>query len=123
MEQLSARQTVGDAAAPPDWLTVGMRFGVLEVAGEFDNATAATVTAALEPLLVAGGPIRIDLRAVTFMGSAGFHVLEDAAASVRGRGRVIVLDASRVVVRAFALIGLSDEIEVVPPIRRCDVVV
>jgi hypothetical protein len=54
--------------------------------------------------------------------SAGEHVLEDAAVSRRGRGRVIVLDPSRVVVRAFALIGLSAEIEVVTPIRRRDVV-
>jgi anti-anti-sigma factor len=120
MKQPRARRTIDDASSRGP-LTVQKRSGVLAVAGELDAATAPAVTAALEPLIGAGAHVQINVRDVTFIGSAGLHVLEDAALSLPGGSRVILLDPSRVVLRAIELIGLRGDIDIVTPIPRYDV--
>jgi anti-sigma B factor antagonist len=90
--------------------------GVLVVAGEIDAVTAPAVSAALEPLVDAGTDVRINLRNVTFIGSAGLRVLAHAAAALQGGARVILLDPSRVVLRAFELAGLCDDVDAVTSI-------
>jgi anti-anti-sigma regulatory factor len=45
-----------------------------------DLATAPIVTAALRPLVRAGGDVLIDVRDVTFIGSEGIHLLDEEPA-------------------------------------------
>lgn len=97
------------------------RFGVLVVGGELDSATAPTLAASLAPLLEAGGHVRVNARAVTFIGAAGLQVLIDAARALGTRGRLVVLDPSPVVRRAIELFGLRAMVDVVIPVRRHDV--
>jgi anti-anti-sigma regulatory factor len=59
-----------DPASSPGWLSVETRPGVVVVVGELDLATVPAVTAALRPLVRAGGDVRIDVRGATFIGSA-----------------------------------------------------
>jgi anti-anti-sigma regulatory factor len=68
-----------DPASSPGWLSVETRPGVVVVVGELDLATVPAVTAALRPLVRAGGDVRIDVRGATFIGSDGIHLLEDTA--------------------------------------------
>ena len=63
---------------------------VISLAGEIDLATAGAMASALGPWLRAGGPLTLDLSEVTFMDSTGLHALVRAAATLGGRGCIIV---------------------------------
>jgi anti-anti-sigma factor len=112
-ESTRRRPADGSPATRADEVLIVRRLrpGKLLVAGEIDRWTAPTLTAALGPLLAVGGDVRVDARAVTFLGSAGLRVLREAADDLSGRGRLIVVDPARPVRRAVELIDHGDEIE------------
>src|SRR6188472_3542433 len=92
------------------------------VRGELDMAMADRLSSALAPAAEERGPITLDISRLTFIDSTGLHAVADAAASLKGRGCIIMhgLDGSRSVQTVFELtqIGTVRNIHVIP----CDVI-
>jgi len=63
---------------------------VIAFSGEIDISTVQAVSTALGPLSEVGGPVTVDLSAVSFMDSSGVHALFTAAAALGDRGCIIV---------------------------------
>ena len=80
---------------------------VISLSREIDLASAGRVSAALEPLVAAGGPVTIDLSHVTFMDSTGIHILLDAAAALGDRGCIILHGAHGSAARVLELTQLG----------------
>ena len=104
--------------AEPNELDLQLRFGVVAVAGEVDTLSAPRLAAVLAPLVAHGGPVRINLRDVTFIDAAGIGVLAGAAASICGRGHIVVLDPAPTALRVIDIVGLREAIDVRPPLRH-----
>jgi anti-anti-sigma factor len=62
----------------------------LALSEEIDMATSEAVRSMLQPYIEIGGPVILDLSAVSFMDSTGIHVLMDAAEALGDRGCIIV---------------------------------
>lgn len=62
----------------------------IRLAGELDMSNKSQLDEALEAAAEHGGPILVDLSELTFMDSTGIDAFVRAAASVRGRGCVIL---------------------------------
>jgi anti-sigma B factor antagonist len=83
--------------------------GVLvAVSGEVDSSSAPVLAHHLDAVLETGpASVTVDLRAVTFLDSAGLSTLAMAHRRAESRGgRVRVLAASRAVVRPLQITGL-----------------
>ena len=80
---------------------------VISLSHEIDLASARRISSALEPLIAAGGPVTIDLSAVTFMDSTGIHVLLEAAVALGDRGCIIVHGAQGSAARVLELTQLG----------------
>jgi anti-sigma B factor antagonist len=85
---------------------------IVAVAGEIDLLTAPRLAAALDPILAADtARIAVDLTDVTFIDSAGIHVLVNA--SNRASCHVAVICGPGTVRRTLELLGLIDPLSVV----------
>ena len=80
---------------------------IVRLGGELDVATAPAVAAAVGELLDAGfGRLVVDLRALSFVDSAGIHTLLSAQRSAAERRRALsVIRGPEQVQRAFVLTG------------------
>ncbi len=77
---------------------------VARLEGEIDLATAPDVQRRLEPVLDEHDGLRLDLGGLTFMDSAGLHLIEALAARARARGHAFdVRGATGGVARLLAL--------------------
>ena len=67
--------------------------GICNATGEIDRVTAPTFNAALHDAIDMSNDqwVVVDFSDVTFMDSAGFHVLVDATGYATRRGRTLVL--------------------------------
>ncbi len=113
-----------DPAAPvgeprseqPGQLTVVVRSEqeatLVAVRGELDLLNATLLTAELDAILSADAqPIAIDLTEITFIDSAGIHVLVNARQ--RASRHLAVICGRGPVARALELLGLSEMLNVV----------
>jgi anti-sigma B factor antagonist len=84
---------------------------VVTVTGEVDTTTSPQLRAVVRDCLtqVDGGPVVVDLTAVSFFGSAGLAVLIDAASQAeRPREALrVVVDHNRPAIRPIQVTGLS----------------
>lgn len=94
---------------------------VIAFAGELDMATAGAMHTAFEPWTRAGGPVIVDLSAVTFMDSSGSHALLEAAGALGDRGCIIVHGAHGSVEKVIDLTRLDAAPNI--HIIRCTVLV
>jgi anti-sigma B factor antagonist len=86
----------------------------LAVAGELCLSTSPDFEAAIASVREDATLIVLDLSAVTFIDSSGIHVILDAAARLRASDRrLALLRHSRVIERLFAIVGVTDEVELV----------
>ena len=95
---------------------------VVAVGGELDMATVPQLEGALRDTDADGGRFVLDLGGLDFMDCAGAHLLVDSDRRLRQAGRklfVVVADRGPVE-RLLALLGLSDQLELVkqPPQAR-----
>ena len=85
---------------------------VVTVGGEIDVHTVPQLRAELRDVLAGphGGPIFVDLTAVTFIGSAGLAILVDSEAEAQQRGRrfgLVVDHSGTAVILALQTVGLT----------------
>jgi anti-sigma B factor antagonist len=85
-------------------------------AGEVDLATADTLESRIVDLLQNGcARVVVDLRAVTFIDSAGIHALLNAHQRARKSGRSIsILLGGRATRRPLEIVGVTDYLELEP---------
>ena len=82
-------------------------------AGELDLATAPQLEQTLREAQLGARLIVLDLRELTFLDSAGVHVIVDAGIRSRRAGcRMIVVRAPAQVDAVFTLIGVTEDIEI-----------
>jgi anti-sigma B factor antagonist len=85
---------------------------IVGLAGELDTSNAATLEAALAPILAERPALLIfDLGELRFMDSAGISVMVGAAAKV---DRLQIRDPSPIVRRIVEITGLSEVLRPVP---------
>ncbi|MCW3050399.1 MAG: anti-sigma factor antagonist [Solirubrobacterales bacterium] len=91
----------GLSARATEWGTV------LAVRGELDLATAPALSRALDEAWAAGGDVRVDLHATTFVESTVLRVLLRGADRARAAGRRLEVVCARggAPARLFALTG------------------
>lgn len=76
---------------------------VVSLTGEIDLATVEGVEAAIKPFVNGGGPVVLDVSRVTFMDTAGLHLLVAEAIRLRGRGCLILHGANGQVLRLLEM--------------------
>ncbi len=83
---------------------------LLALAGELDLSTTGPARAAIAEAIGDGiETLVIDLAAVTFTGSCGLHLVQDAADHAAARGvRLVLLPGPPHVQAVFGLVGLLD---------------
>lgn len=93
---------------------------VLTLRGEADYFTRPTVVGALALVISEHeGPVVVDLAETSFIDAGTLSALGDAARLLANRDRALtVRGASRMALRLFAILGLSDLIQNVPPQRE-----
>lgn len=90
---------------------------IVHVHGSLDGDTAHELRERLIDMIDGQGNLQVvvDVRATTFIDSAGFRVLVDALNRIRRRGgELVVSGPTRTVTRAFEVAGL-DEVFVMTP--------
>jgi anti-sigma B factor antagonist len=80
---------------------------IVRLAGELDMATAPRVRATLRALADGDGDFALNLADVTFIDSAGLHLLVDAAKELPGCP-LTLLDVPPEVLRPMELVRLSE---------------
>lgn len=86
----------------------------VSIRGELDLASAPEFRNALDEALGRALLVIIDLRALTFIDSAGLHAIIDADARARGSGhRLVLIRGSGQVDRLFKLVALTDRLRIV----------
>lgn len=100
---------VSPAAAPREGV-------VMAVAGELDVATAPEFEAALREQL-AVGPVRLDLRGLSFMASSGIRVLDAILRDVAAHRWALVIEPimQPAVRQVIALTGMTDALPLDAP--------
>jgi anti-anti-sigma factor len=83
----------------------------LRLCGEIDVSNAEDLRSALEAGIEEGGPILIDVRELTFMDSAGVHVLVQAAEAMDDRGCLVIHGERRPLSRLLDLLGVDDMVK------------
>ena len=93
---------VSPAAPPRDGV-------VIAVAGEVDLATAPELEAVLRERLAAG-PVRLDLRGLSFMDSSGIRLLDAIVRDVAAHGWTLVVEPTLqpAVRQVIAITGMTD---------------
>ena len=83
------------------------------VAGELDVATAPQLEQTLREAQSEARLVVLDLRELTFVDSAGVHVIVDAGIRARRAGcRMIAVRAPSQVDAVFTLIGVTEDVEI-----------
>jgi anti-sigma B factor antagonist len=77
------------------------------LSGELDLSNVPQFDQDLEPELVRGGDITLDLSELRFLDSSGLRAVIRAALSLEGRGRLVLAAPSEGVQRVLALAGLE----------------
>jgi anti-anti-sigma factor len=87
---------------------------VVAPAGEIDLATVDALEAGIEAALAEAGYLVLDLRAVTFIDSAGLRLVLETS---RKATRLSVVRGPGEVQRVFGLVGLEERLEMLdePP--------
>jgi len=75
--------------------------------GELDASNVASLSAALEPDISAGGDLTLDLAGLAFMDSTGIQVLIRTAQQLDGRGNLTLLSPGSLVRRILDLIPVE----------------
>ena len=83
----------------------------LRVAGELDLASSAGLRTSLDEAVMAGGPIFVDMRELTFQDSAGIHAWVDAAEALRPEGWCLTLHAPNAAVQRMMEIVALDRVD------------
>ena len=116
---VSSGSTVHSAASMFPRFGCTLRDGGLDAAwvrvtGELDLATAPILAQALSQAEERGQRVVLDLRELTFMDSAGVHVILEASLRANASGRVLVLVRGPAHVdRVLDLTRASDSLEIV----------
>jgi anti-anti-sigma factor len=102
-------------AAPPRFTCTckggGAGAAWVHVTGELDLASSPKLRQTLHDAQLCASLVVLDLREVTFIESAGVHVILDAAGSVRrGEGQLILVRGPAHVDHALTLTGASSQV-------------
>lgn len=84
--------------------------------GELDIVSAPPFDRVVQKALARSRLVIIDLRQLTFIDSSGLHLIiaSDARARV-GNRRLVIVRGPAHIDRLFALVGISDRLEIVDP--------
>ncbi len=119
--QVLKTRSVSDAAptrsAPTPFVSRqsggGLGAAWVYVAGELDVATAPQLEQTLREAQSEARLVVLDLRELTFVDSAGVHVIVDAGIRARRAGcRMIAVRAPSQVDAVFTLIGVTEDVEI-----------
>ena len=89
-------------------LTVQPLFdGTLRLVGEVDLSNAVELEGAISPLVRAGGEVRLECAALSFMDSTGFNVLLRAATRLRDRGTLVLLSPGPFIRQVLGALGFA----------------
>ena len=80
--------------------------GTVQLEGEIDMHTVPSLEAAFASIVAGGGPICVDMANVTFIDSAGLHVL--ARLAKNGAAPLTLLNVPTRVVRVMEIVGMTD---------------
>ena len=83
----------------------------LRLVGELDMSTTGELGRFLDPKLVEGGDVTLDVTSLTFMDSTGLQVLIRSAITLNGRGRVILKAPGNLVRSILDLAIRTDKID------------
>lgn len=81
--------------------------GSFRLLGELDISSIDAFAARIQAQVARGGDITIDLRGLTFMDSAGLHLLAGAASALQGRGGLRLVAPRRSVAKVIETTGLD----------------
>jgi anti-anti-sigma factor len=81
--------------------------GTLRLVGEVDMSNAVELEGAIAPLVRAGGEVRLECAALSFMDSTGFNVLLRAATRLRDRGTLVLLSPGPFIHQVLGALGLA----------------
>lgn len=95
-------------------MTVTVDGSTVVVSGEVDDANRSQLADALLPVVAKGGDVKVDVRRVTFMDSAGVAVLVHARHVAVDNGGSMVVLASHIVHRALTVLALETLLGLVP---------
>lgn len=113
MQELAAARYGVPVSEPLARVEVDERGGdrIARIVGEMDMSNAGEIESALESALTGAGPARriVDLRATTYLSSAGVRVLFTLAATLNARGQklFVVVEPDGVVARVVELTDLT----------------
>ena len=96
-------------------LAVTVEDSTVTVTGEVDHLNCSELAAALQPVAEQGGAVVVDLRAVTFMDSAGVSSVVAARRTARDHGGTLIVLASDVVHRALTVLALETVLGLADP--------
>jgi len=108
---------VPERAAPTPFVSrqssSGLGAAWVYAAGELDIFTASQLEQTLDEALQGARLVVLDLRELSFVDSAGVHVIVDAGVRARRAGsRLMVVRASSQVDAVFTLIGVTEDVEI-----------
>lgn len=90
-------------------LDIDMRRRTVQVGGELDDPDAGLLHQAVQAVARdRGGPITIDVSALSFIGSAGLNAIVAARLDHEVLGEISVIGANRHVTRVFQAGGLAE---------------
>jgi anti-anti-sigma factor len=125
--------TVSTRVDPPPPFVCSWRVGHygsiwVDVAGELDLTASSLLEQTLREAQTRASLVVLDLRELTFIGSAGVHVIVDAGISARQASRgLIVARGSPEIDSVFRLTGTADQVELFdldpeecPPVLSAD---
>ena len=96
---------------PPDFSVTRRRAGgvvVVVPAGEIDLATVELLQAEIDAAATESTQVVLDLRAVTFMDSAGLRLIVHSSRALEGKGGALaIVRGPKEVQRVFGLVGLE----------------
>ena len=91
----------------------GKDAGWVHLAGELDLAASPRLARTLEEALQRARLVVLDLRELTFMDSAGLHIIVEANIRARRDGRrLLLVRGGAQVRRLFVLAGAGDDVEI-----------
>ena len=86
----------------------------MTVRGEVDHENCDELRAALEPIVLDGADVVVDLRGITFMDSPGISCLVVARQVAEAHGGSLTVLASDVVDRALTVLALETMLGIAP---------
>jgi len=99
----------------PEGYSIARTDDAVALSGEIDIAAVHELRTELAAFTQSGGPVVIDLRAVSFIDSSGIEALCAARRDAEGAGGSVVLRSpSSAVVRVLEITGLDDLFRIEP---------